>query len=1154
MTNNHQLFERDPKTTEIPNQGVAKLRHPDDERAWKTLKWELSSFVCEGEYARGLERILDSFLRNLGANEQPAAWISGFYGSGKSHLVRVLEYLWRDVTLPTGESARSLTDLPTGIETHLRELSLAGRREGGLWSAAGKLGEGSATSVRLAFLSVVFQAAGLPDQYGQARFVLWLKHNGVYDEVARLLGEQGRSLDRELADLYVSPPLHQAILAAVPHFAPSAAEVSAALQAQYPVNPDPTNTQLLGTFRDVLELQGDKPGKLPLTLVVLDEMQQYLGEDLDKAQEVQHIVEACSAEFDSRVLFVVTGQSALTATPTLQRLADRFPVQVGLSDTDVETVIRRVLLRKRPDKVAEIEAELDRVSGEITRHLGGTRIEPKAADNRELVPDYPLLPSRRRFWERALRALDRAGKAGVLRTQMRVVHEANQAVADASLGHVVGADFIYDAQSANMLASGALLKEIDELIRTLRDGSEDGQLRSRLCACVFLVSQLPHDGGLGDIGLRATPDFLADLLVEDLHGDGDRLRRRVPGLLDQLVEAGTLMRIGDEYRLQTEEGADWAKDYARRRAAIRDDAARMSGLRNEWLARAVDAELVRLTIAHGRSNVQRKVVVSWGQEQPTSPKGEVPVWVRDEWAVTEATARADAAAAGDQDPVVHVLLRKVEADSLKEALASWAAARDTLQQRAIPQAEAGKQAQRAMQTTAEEQESKVTGLVADVLAGAWVLQGGGNQLSGSGLRETVESAARSSIDRLFPRFQTADDPAWDKVIARAGDGAPDALTALGYTGEVPAHPVCREVLDAVSGAGTRGSELYDRFGGSPFGWPEDAVRGAVLVLYAAGHIRAERDGKPYDGPKSLQPKAIAAAILVKEDAPPSQSERFAVRGLLAEAKVDATSGQEGRAIPALLQKALDIAGSAGGPAPLPAPPETGHIAALAALGGNEQFRAVAGAFDQLKEDLLRWRAAAAQREPRLVRWDVLTRFLDHAVGLDVAGDVAAQRDAIVEHRRLLDDPDPVPPMINRLTDELREQVLAASEQLRVHHDAAIAELEASDEWTQLTDADWREIIRSLRLERPAEVDVSTDAELLAELDAAPLGSWHDRIELVRTRAAAARTRAVQKLEPTAVYVAPHHATLKTAADVDAYLNDVRQLVMRHIGNGETVIV
>ncbi len=181
---------------------------------------------------------------------------------------------------------------------------------------------------------------------------------------------------------------------------------------------------------DVLRLQSTTTGKLPLTLVVLDEMQQYIGDDNDKALAVQNIVEGCSARFESQVLFVATGQSALTATPTLQKLTDRFAVQVALSDNDVETVVREVVLRKKPEHVPALKSTLDAVSGEIDRQLGGTQLAPKAADKPDLVPDYPLLPTRRRFWELALRAIDRAGKAGVLRTQLRIVHEAAARVAD----------------------------------------------------------------------------------------------------------------------------------------------------------------------------------------------------------------------------------------------------------------------------------------------------------------------------------------------------------------------------------------------------------------------------------------------------------------------------------------------------------------------------------------------------------------------------------------------------------------------------------------------------------------------------------------------------------------------------------------------------
>src|SRR4051812_47163494 len=142
MTKNRELFYRDPTATKIPNDGVAKVARPETPEQWEVLEWELKNFVCEGEYARGLERIFDTFLTNLSQSQQPAVWVSGFYGSGKSHFVRVLEYLWRDMELPGGEAARSIVNLSEDVEDHLKELSTAGRRLSGLWSAAGTLASG----------------------------------------------------------------------------------------------------------------------------------------------------------------------------------------------------------------------------------------------------------------------------------------------------------------------------------------------------------------------------------------------------------------------------------------------------------------------------------------------------------------------------------------------------------------------------------------------------------------------------------------------------------------------------------------------------------------------------------------------------------------------------------------------------------------------------------------------------------------------------------------------------------------------------------------------------------------------------------------------------------------------------------------------------
>jgi DNA helicase HerA-like ATPase len=160
VTTNREVLLVDPTTHPIPNDGVVKVGRPRTEEEWRVLEWELKSFVCTGEYARGLEVILATYLENLDRDKQPAAWVSGFYGSGKSHFVRVLEHLWLDEQLPSGSTARGLARLPEDVELALRELTNAGKREGGLWSAAGKLAAGSSSSFRLSFLGVLLSLSG----------------------------------------------------------------------------------------------------------------------------------------------------------------------------------------------------------------------------------------------------------------------------------------------------------------------------------------------------------------------------------------------------------------------------------------------------------------------------------------------------------------------------------------------------------------------------------------------------------------------------------------------------------------------------------------------------------------------------------------------------------------------------------------------------------------------------------------------------------------------------------------------------------------------------------------------------------------------------------------------------------------------------------
>ena len=62
---------------------------------------------------------------------------------------------------------------------------------------------------------------------------------------------------------------------------------------------------------------------------------------------VQEAVEACCKNIGGKLLFIGTGQTAVTGTPNLKKLEGRFTVRVELSDTDVDAVVRKVILAKK---------------------------------------------------------------------------------------------------------------------------------------------------------------------------------------------------------------------------------------------------------------------------------------------------------------------------------------------------------------------------------------------------------------------------------------------------------------------------------------------------------------------------------------------------------------------------------------------------------------------------------------------------------------------------------------------------------------------------------------------------------------------------------------------------------------------------------------
>ncbi len=1144
---NREIYQRDPSEITLLNNGVAAMTDALDEDERRTLRFELEHFVCEGEYQRGLVRILDSYLSNQGQSEQPAAWVSGFFGSGKSHLAKMLRFLWTDYKFPgDGASARGLARLPDDVTELLTELATLGRRSYGLHAAAGTPGTGTGDSVRLALLGIVFKSADLPESFPQAQFCLWLRKNNIYDQVRAAVEAGDRDFRRELNDLYVSPPIARALLAADPDFAGSERDARAALRAQFPKPKDITTDEFVTALQDTLAPEGE----LPCTVIILDEVQQYIGEDSSRSYAVQEVVEACSKRFGDRLLLLGTGQTALSSTPALQRLQGRFTVNVELSDTDVEAVTRRVVLAKRSDRTNDVKSTLDDNTGEINRHLVGTRIGPRSEDEAVLVEDYPLLPVRRRFWEHALRAVDRAGTAGQLRTQLRIVYDAIRDTADDPVGTVVPADFLFEQISPYLLRSGVLLREVNETIFKQDDGTPDGRLKSRLCALVFLIRKLPREAGI-DIGVRATEETLADLLVKDLAQDGAMLRSQLPALLSELTTAGTLMKLDDEYSLQTRESSEWENEFRNRRTRLVNDLTQMSSKRTQLMGAAVQEEIGSVRLLHGKCKEPRKLALHLGAEPPLGATHEIPVWIRDGWGADEKSVVADARADGSDSPVIHVFLPKSRADDLARVVAAQAAANETLEYKGVPSTPEGIEARQGMETRRTEAANSQRSLVAAIVGNAKVYQGGGSERLDATLQDKIREAANASLDRLFHDFRDADDDRWSRVIERARKGAEHPLEILDYNGKTEDHRVCSAVLSFV-GSGKKGKEVRDHFSTPPYGWPRDAIDAALISLFGAGHLRATANGTPLK-PGELDQAKVSVTDFRVESATINTHERIKVRKLFQSAGVACKPNEEATAAAEFLDELDKLAQDAGGDAPLPERPDTSHLRDLQSLAGNEQLVGILNRYDELQKNVKDWTMAGDLAGKRLPAYERLQSLASHAKELYVASETQPQIEAISANRSLLADSDPVPDLTRMLVDALRTALVEAETGYSTAYEEGLEQLESAESWREIDQAERDRILEDLRIEKVSKGATGTEQEVLESLGRISLDAWRTRTAALPQLFADARIRADKLVEPETCHVKLRSTTLRTPEDVKEWLGETERELLKQIEQGPIVV-
>ena len=1126
---NKELFTLNPEQVNLKNEGVAKIRAINESEDLSIVEYELKTFVCEGEYHEGLKKILEFYLQNYSSTEQPAFWVSGFYGSGKSHLVKMASYLWNDFEFPNGKTARSIKPLPQDVKDLFVEIDRKQKVQGKL-SIAGTLRDFPSKDIRYSFLQIFLNSLGLPQQYHHFKFVHWLKKEGMYDGVQAILEASGKNLKTEIERIFVSTALAKAVLEMKPEMADNEAKLLELFRAQFARIDTIGREDFVKTIREEI-LPLSYIDKIPCTLIILDEVQQFIGQDSNLAFDVQLLAEDLCSRFEGKFLLVGTGQNALTDTPILQKLMARFRVPVQLTNTDIQTVIRKTILDKKATAIAPLNSKLDAVSGEISRNLQGTVFGYLTEDKNTLAADYPLLPSTRKFWYKVLQVVDVAGTSGQLRNQLRLIDDSLKTIAEKELGAVVPADFIFTQTRADLIQAGLLLNDTSNLIQGKKAQGGDSEIEGRILSAVFLLDQITSD--IADTGLKSNENTIADLLIDNLNTNSDAFRTKVKALIKKLVDEKVLMPINDEYKLQTKIGAEWEQEFTKQYIKLNnsgDD--QIQELRREKIIAHFKEKTKGISVTQGTSRMVRDFEL-WDKETIPNTDHKLNLWIRDGWFENETSVENEIRAAGNNAPLSYVFVKKFRDPELRTEIIKFLSAGLAINAMGLPSTPEGEQAKKSMETRQSQAKTAIQDLVEKICAEAIVFLAAGNKVQSGTLKENIQEALNSIADRQFPDFKgKADFLNWGQALTKALAGNPDALNAISYTGDVDKHPVASEILRYIGNTTKTGKDIRNQFMKAPYGWPQDAVDTMLVMLKNMQYISTSET--------DLKVAKINQATFKKEIHILGAKDKIAIRKLLQDAGITCSPNQE--IFPhtnEYLDKLKTLAAQVSGDAPRPEPINVDFIKEIENKDGNERLIDILQQKDMLQAKFTEWTAKAKLVNDREPQWNLLADLINHAPDEPDMEPFKKESAAIRDNRLLLQEPDLIQPILTAISDKLLTILNKRKEQYNVLYDIRMVDLQANEYFKKLTPEQKHSLLARHQLLVKPEIKALDAHALLLQLNKATLYTWDTKIAALPGQFQSALEEAILLSAPQAKTYSLPRKTITSQAEIDSYLSELK---------------
>lgn len=536
--------------------GVIKVAQNDE----KSIEQELREYIITRELRKHFNTFFNNYEKSLSyPTDKIGVWISGFFGSGKSHFLKILSYLLSNDTVAGKPAVEYFTDkFDDPMMFAQLERCAKVPTDTILFNIDSKSPiNKDKTAILRVFAKVFYEYRGFyGDDLKVARLEQFIDKSGKTADFKAKFAEVNGDEWENVRDAFAF--FEDDIVATLVETL-GMSETAARNWFNGTETADMSIEQLVKEIKEYI----DSKGKSFRLMFMIDEVGQYIGSDGSLMLNLQTIVEEIGSKCDGRVWVMVTSQEAIDSITKISgddfsKIQGRFNTRLSLSSSSVDEVIKKRILAKTETAEQMLLMSYGKNSA-VLKNLftfNDAVLDLKGYSGEyDFVETYPFVPYQFRLMQNVLAQIRKHGNSGKHlsggeRSMLSGFQEAAQAIENKDENALVPFSLFYN--TVHTFLESAIRRVIDRC-QTAAD-SHDGieQYDVSILKLLYLIRYVDD--------IKANVDNITTLMVDDIRADKINMRKSIQESLDRLVSQNYIARNGDTYTFLTDDEQDIERD------------------------------------------------------------------------------------------------------------------------------------------------------------------------------------------------------------------------------------------------------------------------------------------------------------------------------------------------------------------------------------------------------------------------------------------------------------------------------------------------------------------------------------------------------------------------------------------------------------------